>query len=63
MSPSEFRQEISRQRRGETGSTMGFLWDCSDDAGKRQIFAGLDMAALGYRCIYHVPTPNATHLS
>jgi dihydrofolate reductase len=26
------------------------------------LFAGLDLPALGYRCTEHVPTPNATHV-
>jgi dihydrofolate reductase len=26
------------------------------------LLAGIDTAALGYRCIEHVPTPNATHV-
>jgi hypothetical protein len=26
------------------------------------LLAGIDTAALGYHCVEHVPTPNATHV-
>ena len=26
------------------------------------LLAGIDAAALGYHCVEHVPTPNATHV-
>jgi dihydrofolate reductase len=26
------------------------------------LWAGLDLPALGYRCVEHVPSPNATHV-
>jgi dihydrofolate reductase len=30
--------------------------------GGENLFAGLDLPKLGYRCSAHVPTPNATHI-